>query len=68
MRGKSALLAVVLILAILLSIAGGLFFILKDNCVVDFKLYPKYAASMDLRGEDISIQHYDALRENMPRC
>ena len=68
MRGKSALLAVVLILAILLSIAGGLFFILKDNCVVDFKLYPKYAASMDLRGEDISIQHYDALREKMPRC
>ena len=68
MRGKSALLAVVLILAILLSIAGGLFFVLKDNCIVDFKLYPQNAVSMDLRGEDISIRHYDALREKMPGC
>ena len=68
MRGKSALLAVVLILAILLSVAGGAFWILNTNYLVDFKIYPKNAASMDLREEDISIEHYEALRQKLPEC
>ena len=68
MRGKSALVAAVLILAIILSAAGGLFFILNNNYLVDFKLYPKDAESMDLREEDVSIRHYEALRQKMPEC
>lgn len=68
MRGKSALVAAVLILAIILSAAGGLFFILNNNYLVDFKLYPKDAESMDLREEDVSIRHYEALRQKMPGC
>ncbi|MDO5545427.1 MAG: hypothetical protein Q4F81_06345 [Eubacteriales bacterium] len=68
MRGKSALLAVILILAILLSVAGGAFLILNNNYLIDLKLYPKNAASMDLREEDISIAHYETLRQKMPKC
>ena len=68
MRGKSVLLAVVLILAILLAVVGGLFLILNGNYLVDFKLYPKNASSMDLRQEEISIEHYDTLHEKLPRC
>lgn len=68
MRGKSALLAVILILAIVLAAVGGSFLILDNNYLVDFKLYPKNAASMDLREEDMSIEHFEALHQKMPRC
>ena len=68
MRGKAALLAVILVLAIVLAAVGGSFLILSNNYLIDFKLYPKNAASMDLREEKISIQHYKALRQKMPRC
>ena len=68
MRGKSALLAVILILAIILAAVGGSFLILSNNYLVDFKLYPKNATSMDLRDEDMSIEHYEALHQKMPRC
>ena len=68
MRGKSALLAIILILAILLAAAGGIYLIFSTNYLIDFKLYPKNAVSMDLREEDVSIAHYNALRQKMPRC
>ena len=68
MRGKSAFLAAVLILAILLSVIGGSYLILRGNYFIDFKLYPKNAASMDLREEDVSIAHYDALHQKLPKC
>ena len=68
MRGKGALLAVILILAIVLIAVGGSFLILNNNYLIDFKLYPKNAASMDLREEKVSIQHYKALKQKLPRC
>ena len=68
MRGKSALLAIILILAILLAAVGGIFWIFSSNYLIDFHLYPKDTASMDLREEDISIAHYDALRQKLPEC
>ena len=68
MRGKSALLATLLVLAVLLAAAGGTALILHDNYLIDFQLYPKNAVSMDLRGQDISIDHYEALRQKLPGC
>ena len=68
MRGKTALLATLLALAVLLAAAGGTALILHDNYLIDFQLYPKNAVSMDLLGQDISIDHYEALRQKLPRC
>ena len=68
MRGKTALLATLLALAVLLAAAGGTALILHDNYLIDFQLYPKNAVSMDLRGQDISIDHYEALRQKLPGC
>lgn len=68
MRGKGALLAIILILAILLSIAGGIFWIFNSYYIIDLKLYPKDAPGLDLREEDVSIEHYEALRQKMPKC
>lgn len=68
MRGKTALVAMILVVAILLVAIGGIGWILYHNYLVDFRLYPKDAASMDLRGEDISVRHYDALHRKLPGC
>ena len=68
MRGKTALLATLLALAVLLAASGGTALILHDNYLIDFQLYPKNAVSMDLRGQDISIDHYEALRQKLPGC
>ena len=68
MSGKKKLLALVLVAAVVLSAAAGIGWILWNNYIIDFRLYPKNAASMDLRGEEISIQHYNALTEKLPTC
>lgn len=68
MRRNSVLLAIVLVLAIVLSAAGGIGWILHNNYIIDFHLYPKTAASMDLRGQDISAEHYEALHSKLPGC
>ena len=68
MRAIATLLAVILILAIVLTAVGGAYFILKNNYLIDFKLYPKNAASMDLRQEAISTEHFQALHQKMPKC
>lgn len=34
--------------------------------IVDFKLYRKNAQYLDLRDQEISVAHYDALREKLP--
>lgn len=68
MRGRMTLVAVILVLAILIAVIGGVGMILHDNYLIDFHIYPKNAASMDLRGQDISLRHYETLREKLPRC
>ncbi|MGM9660965.1 MAG: hypothetical protein ACI3WQ_10245 [Faecousia sp.] len=68
MSGKKKLLALVLAAAVVLSAAAGIGWILWNNYIIDFHLYPKTAVSMDLRGEEISIRHYNALKEKLPKC
>ncbi|MDD6201156.1 MAG: hypothetical protein PUB93_07825, partial [Firmicutes bacterium] len=68
MRGKMTLVAVILVLAILIAVVGGVGMILHGNYLIDFHIYPKNAASMDLRGQDINLRHYEALREKLPKC
>ena len=68
MHGKKWLLALLLVVAILLSAAGGIGWIFYNNYLIDFQLYPKNATYMDLRGEDVSIRHYNALAKQLPDC
>lgn len=51
--------ALVLILVSLAWIAG-------NYHVIEFRLYPKKAVSLDLRGTEISVEHYGKLRAKMP--
>ena len=59
-----------ILLPLLLLLAAGLWglryynsHIFLDGCV-----YEKASASLDLRGQEISPDHYTALREQLPEC
>ncbi|MGM9585387.1 MAG: hypothetical protein ACI3V1_07575 [Faecousia sp.] len=68
MSRKKTLLAVVLSAVVVLSAAAGIGWILWHNYVVGFRLYPKDAVSLDLRGEVLSPRHFDTLAEKLPDC
>jgi len=61
---------VVIVLVLALGIAGALGFVwYRDNHVfVEGTAYPIGAQSLDLREEDISFEHYDSLRDQLPGC
>lgn len=56
-----------LIVAAVLVVLGGLaawFF--GTNLILDGEIYPKNSDFLNLRGEDVSFERYDALREKLP--
>ena len=61
---------VVIVLVLALGIAGALGYVwYRDNHVfVEGTAYPVDAQQLDLREEDISVEHYHALQEQLPRC
>lgn len=62
---KKALTAV--LLALLLLIAGMVWIVTQYH-IIDLKFYPKDADTLDLRGKDITYEHYDAIREKLPQA
>ena len=55
-------------LLILLVIMVPLVWLLSTYHVVEFTLYPKNTTELDLRGEEISVTHYEKLREKLPEA
>lgn len=53
---------IALLLVLLLAIWSQFYF------VVNFKIYPKKAQSMDLREKEISVQEFERIQGNVPRC
>lgn len=66
------LIAVLVVIVILLGlgIAGALGYLwYRDNHIfVDDAVYPINAMSLDLRGQDISLEHYETVRRQLPDC
>ena len=57
------------LLALILSIEVVLFFLSKTVYIkIDDTRYERSASSLDLRGKDISLEHYNHLRKELPRC
>ena len=67
MSGKKKLLMALLVLVLLGSVAAGLCWNLENYVLVELKLYPK-TQQLDLRGEEISVKHYEKLRQRLPDC
>ena len=68
MSTRKKLLVVLLCLAIMASVGMGLLWHRQHYVIVDFQLYPRDAQSLDLRGQPVSISHYNKLRRNLPDC
>lgn len=67
MKKKESIALIALIVTLALLAAGLLFVVLRYH-IVDFKLYPKNAAVLDLTGKDISIPHYEKIAARLPDC
>ena len=65
MRKKRILLSLVLVTAVLAAAAA---WVLDNYHVIDWKLYGKDARSLDLRGQAVSIELYEQIREKLPGC
>ena len=69
MKKLIRVLAVVLIiLALVVAGAVGFLWYRNNHIFIDDAVYPIDSVSLDLRGEDISIEHYESLRSQLPGC
>lgn len=66
-NGKKTVL-IILALVLIASLAGGLAWHMKHYRMIDFKFYPKDAELLDLRGEEITIKHFNKITRYMPEC
>ena len=67
MKRKGNVMIIALVAVLALAVAALLFVVLRYH-IVDFKLYPKDAAVLDLTGETISVSHYEKLHKVLPEC
>lgn len=61
---------VVILILLALGIAGALGYVWyrENHIFVEDAVYPIAAESLDLRGQEISIEHYETLRGKLPSC
>ena len=59
-------LVVLLVIALLALLIVGSIFFMMTNAVIEWKIYPKNAEVLNLRGKEISISHYERVREAFP--
>lgn len=50
------------------ALIAGAAWTLLNFYIVDFKLYAKDAAALDLRDREISVSHYDKVAQKLPDC
>lgn len=70
MKNKVLVVLVVVLVIVALAAAGVLGFLwYRDNHIfVEDAVYPISSESLDLRGEDISFEHYDSVHAQLPNC
>ncbi len=67
LSGKKKLMMVLLVVLLFGAVAAGVLYHNAHYTMVDFQFYPKDATALDLRGQDISIAHYEKLSRRMPQ-
>ena len=56
-----------LLVAVIAGIMGYVWY-RENHIFVEDAVYPLDAASLDLRGQDISLEHYETVRQQLPNC
>ena len=68
MNGKKKVFVGLILAVLLIAVAAGVVWCLTHFYLVDFHFYPKNVAVLDLRGQEITAEHYDKLRSKIPAC
>ncbi len=68
MKDKKKLTLLWLLIILLAVAAVGLVWYQFHYILIDFRSYPKAAQVLDLRGETITVEHYETLRARLPDC
>lgn len=68
MNGKKKLLMALLVLVLFGTVAAGVCWNLQNYVFVDLRFYPKGAQQLDLRGQNITVKHYEKLHAHFPDC
>lgn len=68
MSGKKIALMILVCILLVAAVAAGVVWSLTHYCLVDMKMYARDTRSLDLRGEEISVSHYEKLAEVLPDC
>ena len=66
MRGLKKLLMVLLVLTLLSAVGAGLAWNYQNYVMVDFRFYPRHERVLDLRGEKVTVAHYEKVRRRLP--
>ena len=66
MRGMKKLLMVLLVLTLLSAVGAGLAWNYQNYVMVDFRFYPRHERVLDLRGEEVTVAHYEKVRRRLP--
>lgn len=66
MRGKKKLTIAILVVLILAAAAAGVLWYINHYVMIDFKSYPRNEAVLDLRGQEITYEHYDEIHRQLP--
>lgn len=53
---------------VVVAAVAGVIWTWMRFAIVDFHLYPRESTQLDLRGQDVSIKHYEKLRKQFPGC
>ena len=68
MSGKKKMLMVLLPLIMILSAVCGVFWHMRHYVLIDMQFYSRDVQQLDLRDQEISIQHYERLLRQIPEC
>lgn len=66
MNTTKKVLVLVLLLVLLAAVVIGLVWHWKNYVMVDFEFYPRNAAVLDLRGEELTLEKFDMIQSKMP--
>lgn len=65
---KKVLITVLAVLLVILLAVGGYLWYQYTHIFVEDAVYAKNSEVLDLRGTDISVEHYLSVREQLPEC
>lgn len=65
---KKVLIVILVVLLVVAAAAGGCIWYLNAHIFVEDAVYAKNSETLDLRGTDISVAHYNSVQSQLPDC